>query len=102
MKTTATPKNNQRPHPKSEYSVQFECVSTYLAYFEDTSGLTDQQIVAKALEIAKTTFDQGSSLLVERMSTRGSYAIMAMGVDATTATVLGKPAFTKPQLKIVK
>ena len=87
---------------KSQYSVEFECIAKFLAYFEDVSGLTDRQIVAKALQIANGVIGPSGSLMVERTSKSGSFAISTLGVERLSAQILGKPAHTGPTLRVVK
>lgn len=90
--------------PKAEYSVEFESVSTFLAYFRDVPGLTDQEIVDRALQIARGAFGNGGTLTIERTSRDGSFAFQALGVDRESARILGKPSFLRPklQLRLVK
>jgi hypothetical protein len=90
--------------PKAEYSVEFEGISKFLAYFEDVAGLNDRQILARGLEIASRTFGRTGSLMIERTTSDGSdsYAIIALGVDPQSGHILGKPVALKPALRLVK
>ncbi len=90
--------------PKCEYSVQFECYSTFLAYFEGEAGLSEKQIIERALRIAEGTFGRGGSLTVERSSKSGSYAFQGLGVDRRTARILGRSSDNeeRPNLRLVK
>ena len=87
---------------KSEYSVEFECIAKFLVCFEDASGLTPRQIVAKATEIADKALGPGGSMMVERSSKEGSYAIAALGVDRSSAHVMNGATHAKPALRLVK
>ena len=92
----------QSVSPLAEYSVEFEAVSTFLAYFRDVPGLTDEEIVQRAVKIAQGALG-GGSMTIERSSREGSYAFVALGVDRRSARVLGKPALPhRPALKLVK
>ncbi len=89
--------------PAAEYSVEFESVSKFLAYFRDQPGLSDEEIVARALRIAEGALG-GGCLTIERTSVQGSYAFTALGVDRRSAHILGKPQIVaeKPKLRVVK
>src|SRR5437868_1855081 len=94
--------HGQEIAPKAEYSVQFECISTFNVYFEAPAGLRDAAIIARALEIARATFNQGGNIMLEQNGREASYALVATGVDPKSALVLGKPAEDKPRLRLLK
>lgn len=87
---------------KTEYTVEFECVSTFLVGFQEASGLTNRQILDKAVKVANETFDKGGCLMTERATADGFYTFTALGVDRTTGHVLGRPTHDKPALKVIK
>ena len=87
---------------KSEYSVEFECYAKFLVYFEAESNLTDRQIIASATKIAEGALGPGGSVMIERTSREGSYAITALGVDRSSAHIMGKPLQETPRLRVVK
>ncbi len=87
---------------KCEYTVEFECVSTFLVGFKETEGLTDRQILEKALGVADLTFDKGGCWLTERATADGFCTFTALGIDRSTGHILGRPAQARPQLKYVK
>ncbi len=97
-------KVRQKPkiETKTEYTVEFECVSTFLVGFQEAAGLTDRQIMDKAISIANETFDKGGCWMTERATAEGFYTFTALGVDRTTGHILGRPTQPKPQLRYIK
>jgi hypothetical protein len=91
-----------RIEDKCEYTVEFECVSTFLVGFQEAAGLTDRQILEKATRVANETFDRGGCLMTERATAEGFWTFTALGVDRSTGHVLGRPTQQKPRLKIIK
>lgn len=91
-----------RIEDKTEYTVEFECVSTFLVGFKEATGLTDRQILEKAITVANQTFDKGGCYMTERATAEGFYTITALGVDRSTGHILGRPTQIKPQLKVIK
>ena len=94
-------KTKKEPATLTEYSVEFESVSKFLAYFKEEPGLTDAQVIEKALKIADTALG-GGQLTIERTNPLGGYAFTALGVDSTTAHILGRPVLERPKLRLVK
>lgn len=87
---------------KIEYTVEFECISTFLVGFKAETGLTDRQILEKAIGVASETFDKGGCWMTERATADGFNTFTALGVDRSTGHILGRPTQVKPQLKIIK
>jgi hypothetical protein len=87
---------------KCEYTVEFECVSTFLVGFQDVAGLTDRQILEKATGVANETFARGGCWMTERATADGFYTFTALGIDRSTGHILGRPAQEKPKLKVIK
>ncbi len=87
---------------KTEYTVEFECISTFLVGFQAPTGLTDRQILEKAVSIANDNFDKGGCWMTERATSEGFYTFTALGVDRSTGHILGRPTQIKPQLKVIK
>lgn len=88
--------------PETEYTVQFECVSTYIVGFQDVAGLTDRQILRKAIEKANTTFTSNGTLTLEGANNDGFFALSAHGIDRATGVIVGNPPAARPKLKLVK
>lgn len=87
--------------PKSEYTVEFECISKILIAFEDTAGLTQNQIAAKALEIAKNAFEKEGTIHTERIAKEHSYSVAVLGVDPQSANVLSTASPRPLKLKLI-
>ena len=88
--------------PETEYTVQFECISTYIVGFQDAAGLTEKQILRKAIERANSTFTSNGSLTLEGANNDGFFALTAHGIDRSTGAIVGNPPAMKPELKLVK
>ncbi|MCB0418210.1 MAG: hypothetical protein H6617_01100 [Bdellovibrionaceae bacterium] len=88
--------------PETEYTVQFECISTYIVGFQDAAGLTERQILRKAIERANNTFTSNGSLTLEGANNDGFFALTAHGIDRSTGVLVGSPPTMKPKLKLVK
>lgn len=88
--------------PKTEYTVEFQCVSTFLVGFQESAELTDRQILAKAIEIANHTFERGGCLMLERSTSESFYTFTALGVDRSSGHILGRPTQERPRLRLVK
>ncbi len=86
---------------EEEYSVQFECYSTFLAYFKARPGLTQEEVLLRALELAREAFGDRGNLTLERSSKHGSFACSVHGIDKTSAKILA-PFIPKPKLTVVK
>ncbi len=87
---------------EEEYSVQFECYSTFLAYFKARPGLTQTEVLQRALELAKEAFGDRGSLTLERSSKHGSFACSIHGIDQSSAKILAPQMLPKPKLSVVK
>lgn len=87
---------------KSQYIVEFSGFATFLVDFEDTAGLTERQIISKALKLANGPFDNGGGFTTEFSRGECTYAMIANGYDPATANITGKPLPERPRLKLVK
>jgi len=87
---------------EEEYSVQFECHSTFLAYFKARPGLTEADILQRALELAREAFGDRGNLTLERSSGHGSFACSVHGIDRTSAKILAPHTPPRPKLTVVK
>lgn len=87
---------------KNQYIVEFNAVATYVVDFEDTEGLTERQIISKALKLAKGPFENNGGLSLEFSAGEATHALVALGYEPASAHITGKPLPEKPQLKLVK
>ena len=102
MKLVTPPKRKNQKDTKREYTVAFHCASSFLVGFEDASGLTDRQILEKAVQMASKTFENGANLKIEHSSHLGFYELTALGIDRSSANILGKEPQDRPKLVLVK
>lgn len=96
------PKGNTSPSGKSQYIVEFSGFTTFLVDFEDTAGLTERQIISKALKLGNAPFENGGGFTTEFSRGECTYAMIANGYDPATASITGKPLPERPRLKLVK
>lgn len=87
---------------KSEYIVEFECVSKMRVTFEDVSDLNKAEIADKAVQIVQEMFKRDGLLITERIAKDHSYAFTAMGIDPKSANILNQPKSSRNFLKLIK
>ena len=87
---------------EEEYSVQFECYSTFLAYFKAQPGLSEEDILRRAMGLALEAFGESGNLTLERSSRHGSFAFSGYGIDKTTAKILAPFHSPRPKLTLIK
>lgn len=90
------------PNRKSQYIVEFSAVSTFLVDFEDAAGLTERQIITKALKLANVPFENGGGFTTEFTQGDCTFAFIAVGYEPASAQITGKPLPLKPKLRLVK
>lgn len=91
-----------RVEERAEYTVEFQAVSTFLVGFTEAVGLTDRQVMEKAIALANDTFQRGGCWVTERATADGFTTFTALGIDRSSGHILGRPAQDRPRLKIVK